>query len=132
MSSHTEFDNGCLPKIKAVASRKPGEPHPFELRKDAVAYYFKVSVECAQAALLKFGGSAGLEGLFVSAGVKLDQRGGVKIDHRRAWGGLLGWGSAGVAGAEACAPACRGAFRPERKWPLPIAATCGAGLWADL
>jgi metallo-beta-lactamase class B len=52
MSNHTEFDN-AVPKIKAIASRKPGEPHPFELGREAVARYFNVSDECAQAARLK-------------------------------------------------------------------------------
>jgi metallo-beta-lactamase class B len=36
-----------------LASRKPGEPHPFELGKEAVARYFIVTAECAQAAKLK-------------------------------------------------------------------------------
>ena len=52
MSNHTEFDN-AVPKIKMLAARKPGEPHPFDLGTDAVARYFKVSEECAQAARLK-------------------------------------------------------------------------------
>jgi metallo-beta-lactamase class B len=52
MSNHTEFDN-AVPKIKMLAARKPGEPHPFDIGTDAVARYFKVSDECAQAARLK-------------------------------------------------------------------------------
>ena len=52
MSNHTEFDN-AVPKIKMMASRKPGEPHPFEIGKEAVARYFTVTGECAQAARLK-------------------------------------------------------------------------------
>jgi len=36
-----------------MASRKPGEPHPFEVGKEAVARYFTVTGECAQAARLK-------------------------------------------------------------------------------
>jgi hypothetical protein len=36
-----------------LPSRKPGEPHPFELGKEAVARYFTVTGECAQAARLK-------------------------------------------------------------------------------
>jgi metallo-beta-lactamase class B len=55
MSNHSEFDNG-VSKIKMLAARKPGEPHPFDLGSDAVARYFKVSEECAQAAKLKLGG----------------------------------------------------------------------------
>jgi len=52
MSNHTEFDN-AVPKIRMMASRKPGEPHPFEVGKEAVARYFIVTGECAQAARLK-------------------------------------------------------------------------------
>src|SRR5713101_2874370 len=52
MSNHTEFDN-AVPKIRMLASRKPGEPHPFEIGKEAVARYFTVTGECAEAARLK-------------------------------------------------------------------------------
>jgi metallo-beta-lactamase class B len=52
MSNHSEFDN-AVTKIKMMAARKPGEPHPFELGAEAVARYFKVTDECAQAARLK-------------------------------------------------------------------------------
>ena len=52
MSNHTEFDN-AVPKIKMLAARKPGEPHPFELGEQAVARYFTVTSECAQAQRLK-------------------------------------------------------------------------------
>lgn len=52
MSNHSEFDS-AISKIRMLPSRKPGEPHPFELGKDAVARYFTVTTECAQAARLK-------------------------------------------------------------------------------
>src|ERR1700688_2298413 len=52
MSNHSEFDN-AVTKIKTLAGRRPGEPHPFDLGRDAVARYFKVSDECAQVARLK-------------------------------------------------------------------------------
>ena len=52
MSNHSEFDN-AVTKIKMLAARKRGEPHPFDLGRDAVARYFKVSDECAQVARLK-------------------------------------------------------------------------------
>jgi metallo-beta-lactamase class B len=52
LSNHSEFDN-AVSKIKMLAGRKPGEPSPFELGPDAVARYFKVSEECAQAMRLK-------------------------------------------------------------------------------
>ncbi|HMA75401.1 MAG TPA: MBL fold metallo-hydrolase [Xanthobacteraceae bacterium] len=52
MSNHSEFDN-AVTKIKLLAARKPGEPHPFEIGRDAVQRYFKVMDECAQVARLK-------------------------------------------------------------------------------
>jgi metallo-beta-lactamase class B len=52
MSNHSEFDSAFV-KIRMLASRKPGEPHPFEIGRDAVARYFTVTGECAQAAKLK-------------------------------------------------------------------------------
>ena len=52
MSNHSEFDN-AVTKIKLLAARKAGEPHPFELGREAVQRYFKVMDECAQVARLK-------------------------------------------------------------------------------
>jgi len=52
MSNHTEFDS-AFTKIRLLASRKPGEPHPFELGTEAVGRYFTVTRECAEAARLK-------------------------------------------------------------------------------
>ena len=48
MSNHSEFD-GAVAKIKMLAARKSGEPHPLELGKEAVARYFTVTGECAEA-----------------------------------------------------------------------------------
>ena len=48
MSNHSEFDSATT-KIKLIAARKPGDPHPFELGAEAVKRYFTVSDECAQA-----------------------------------------------------------------------------------
>ena len=52
MSNHSEFDS-AVTKIKLMAARKPGEPHPFEIGAAAVARYFKVTDECAEVARLK-------------------------------------------------------------------------------
>jgi metallo-beta-lactamase class B len=52
MSNHSEFDS-AITKIRMLASRKPGESHPFDIGKEAVARYFTVTRECAQAARLK-------------------------------------------------------------------------------
>jgi len=56
MSNHSEFDN-AVTKIKLMSARKAGEPHPFELGKDPVARYFKVTDECAQVAKMKLQGA---------------------------------------------------------------------------
>lgn len=52
MSNHSEFDSATT-KIRMMASRKPGEPHPFDLGTEAVGRYFVVTAECAQAARVK-------------------------------------------------------------------------------
>jgi len=52
MSNHSEFDN-AVTKIKTIAARKAGEPHPFDIGRDAVARYFKVTETCAQLARFK-------------------------------------------------------------------------------
>jgi len=52
MSNHTEFDN-AVPKVKLLALRQAGEPHTFDIGKEAVARYFTVTEECAQAARIK-------------------------------------------------------------------------------
>jgi metallo-beta-lactamase class B len=52
MSNHSEFDS-AVTKIKEMAARRPGEPHPFDLGAEAVARYFQVTDDCAQAAKLK-------------------------------------------------------------------------------
>ena len=54
MSNHSEFD-GAVTKARLVSARKPGEPHPYEVGAPAVARYFKMTDECAQAAKLKIG-----------------------------------------------------------------------------
>jgi metallo-beta-lactamase class B len=52
MTNHSEFDYATT-KIKLLAARKPGEPHPYEVGKEAVARYFTVTGECAEAQRLK-------------------------------------------------------------------------------
>jgi metallo-beta-lactamase class B len=52
MSNHSEFDN-AVTKVKMMAARKPGEPSPFEIGRDGVGRYFKVTEECAQLARYK-------------------------------------------------------------------------------
>lgn len=52
MTNHSEFDN-AVTKIRLMAARKPGEPHPYTIGRDAVGRYFKVTEECAQVARLK-------------------------------------------------------------------------------
>jgi metallo-beta-lactamase class B len=50
VSNHSEFDN-AVEKIKQLASRKPGEPHPFLTGKDSVRRYMTVVEEVGRAAL---------------------------------------------------------------------------------
>jgi metallo-beta-lactamase class B len=52
MTNQSEFDNAAS-KIRMLADRRPGEPHPLDLGSDAVQRYFKVFDECAQVARLK-------------------------------------------------------------------------------
>jgi metallo-beta-lactamase class B len=52
MSNHTEFDS-AVPKIKMLAARQPGEPHTFDIGREAVDRYFTVTGECAEAMRLK-------------------------------------------------------------------------------
>jgi metallo-beta-lactamase class B len=52
LTNHSEFDNTTT-KIRLMAARQEGEPSPFEAGARAVARYFKVTENCAQAARLK-------------------------------------------------------------------------------
>jgi metallo-beta-lactamase class B len=52
LSNHSEFDDAYT-KVRLMAARQSGEPHPFDVGADAVQRYFKVSDECAQAARMK-------------------------------------------------------------------------------
>jgi metallo-beta-lactamase class B len=56
MSNQSEYDF-AYQKIRMLASRRPGEPHPFEVGTDAVQRYFRVFDECAQVARLKLLGA---------------------------------------------------------------------------
>jgi len=49
-ANHTDFD-GTKMKIPALATRKPGGPHPYVIGTDAVQRYVTVANECAQAAV---------------------------------------------------------------------------------
>jgi metallo-beta-lactamase class B len=52
MTNQSEFD-AAASKIRMLADRRPGEPHPLGVGRDAVQRYFKVFDECAQVARLK-------------------------------------------------------------------------------
>jgi metallo-beta-lactamase class B len=56
LSNHSEFDDAYT-KGRLLAARKPGEPNPFDIGREAVARYFNVADQCAQAALLEHKGS---------------------------------------------------------------------------
>jgi metallo-beta-lactamase class B len=52
ISNHTIFD-GSKTKMPALEKRKPGEPNPYVIGKDAVQRYLTVVDECAQAGLTR-------------------------------------------------------------------------------
>lgn len=53
MSNHTQFDNAYHYARIAQLTRPAGEPHPYEVGAAAVARYFTVASECAEAAKLE-------------------------------------------------------------------------------
>ena len=52
ISNHSIFD-GSKTKLPALATRKPGDPHPYVVGADSVARYLTVAEECAKAGLLR-------------------------------------------------------------------------------
>jgi metallo-beta-lactamase class B len=52
VSNHTNFD-GSKTKLPAMATRKPGDPHPYVVGTDSVGRYLTVAEECAKAGLLR-------------------------------------------------------------------------------
>jgi len=52
LSNHTIFD-GSKTKLPALATRKPGDPHPYVVGTDSVSRYLTVAEECAKAGLLR-------------------------------------------------------------------------------
>lgn len=52
MGNQSQFDSAA-PRLRMLADRRPGEPHPLDVGAAAVARYFKIEDECAQAVRLK-------------------------------------------------------------------------------
>jgi metallo-beta-lactamase class B len=52
MGNQSQFD-GAAVKLRMLADRRPGEAHPLDVGAAAVARYFKIEDECAQAVRLK-------------------------------------------------------------------------------
>ena len=52
IANHTIFD-GSKTKLPAMATRKPGDPHPYVIGTDSVKRYLKVAEECAQSEMLR-------------------------------------------------------------------------------
>ncbi len=52
MGNQSQFDNAAS-KLRMLADRRPGEAHPLDVGAAAVARYFKIEDECAQAVRLK-------------------------------------------------------------------------------
>lgn len=51
ITNHTAFD-GTLTKLEGLQKRKPGDPNPYLVGKDAVRRYLTVAEECGKATLL--------------------------------------------------------------------------------
>ena len=51
ITNHTAFD-GTLGKLEALQKRKPGDPNPYVVGKDAVRRYLSVAEQCGKATLL--------------------------------------------------------------------------------
>ena len=52
LNNQSQF-NGAATKLRMLKDRHPGEPHPLDVGTNAVARYFKIEDECAQAVRLK-------------------------------------------------------------------------------
>src|SRR6266478_5803249 len=52
INNQSQF-NGAADKLRIMADRQPGERHPLDVGTEAVARYFKIEDECAQAQRLK-------------------------------------------------------------------------------
>ena len=52
IANHTIFD-GSKTKLPAIATRKPGDPHPYVIGTDSVRRYLKVAEECAIAGMMR-------------------------------------------------------------------------------
>ena len=52
LNNQSQF-NGAIPKLRTLQDRHPGEAHPLDVGAEAVARYFRIEDECAQAVRLK-------------------------------------------------------------------------------
>ena len=52
MGNQSQFDSAA-PRLRMLADRRPGEAHPIDVGVAAVARYFRIEEECAQAVRLK-------------------------------------------------------------------------------
>jgi len=52
LGNQSQFDSAAI-KLRTLADRRPGETHPLDVGAAAVARYFKIEDECAQAVRLK-------------------------------------------------------------------------------
>jgi len=52
LNNQSQF-NGAATKLRMLKDRHPGEAHPLDVGTNAVARYFKIEDECAQAVRLK-------------------------------------------------------------------------------
>ena len=59
MANHSEFD-GAYTKVRLLAARRAGDPHPYDVGVYGVQRYFKMTEECALATRMKALGQASL------------------------------------------------------------------------
>jgi metallo-beta-lactamase class B len=52
LNNQSQF-NGAATRLRTLKDRHPGEPHPLDVGTSAVARYFRIEDECAQAVRLK-------------------------------------------------------------------------------
>jgi metallo-beta-lactamase class B len=52
LNNQSQF-NGAATRLRTLQDRHPGEPHPLDVGTEAVARYFRIEDECAQAVRLK-------------------------------------------------------------------------------
>ena len=69
MGNQSQFDSAA-PKLRTLADRRPGEAHPLDVGEAAVARYFKIEDEWAQAVCLRLLAQRAALGRVIRSGVR--------------------------------------------------------------